>query len=168
MFLATGCLGQTQPKPISRQADSLKKFLRDYAGNPSFASDKPTHHSFAFVDLKDDGTQEAVVYFTGDGWCGSGGCTTLILAPTGSSYTVITKITITRPPVCILASKSNDWHDISVRVQGGGIVHAYDAKLPFDGKTYPSNPSIPPARRLVENADGEVAIPLGEKGTPLY
>lgn len=167
-LLAADYPGQTQPKPISKQTDSLKMFLRDYAGNPSSSGDKATHYSFAFVDLKDDGTQEAIVYLTGDGWCGSGGCTTLILAPSDSSYRVVTKITISRPPIRILASKSNGWHDISVRVQGGGIVQAYEARLPFNGKTYPSNPSTLPAQRLVGRAPGEVVIPLTRDEMPLY
>jgi hypothetical protein len=169
-FLAVGCLAQSE-RQLSSRDDSLKRFLQNYAGVPGSDEGRTTRYSSAFVDLNDDGTQEVVVYLTSDGWCGSGGCTTLILAPEGSSYRVVTKIPITRPPIRILATKSNGWHDISVRVQGGGIIHAYEAKLSFDGKTYPSNPSIPPAQRLTEKVAGQVVVPitaLTEAGTPLY
>jgi hypothetical protein len=168
-FLAAGCLAQPQHQPSSKQEDSLKKFLQNYVG--SSADNKTTQYSSAFVDLKDDGTHEVVVYLTGEGLCGSGGCTTLILAPKDSSYKIVTKITITRPPIRVLTTKSNGWHDITVRVQGGGTIRAYEAKLSFDGRTYPSNPSTTPARRLAEKAPGEEVVPvtaLTEGGTPLY
>jgi hypothetical protein len=169
MFLAASGLAQPQHKPSSDQMDSLKKFLQNYVGNSDH--DRATQYSSAFVDLRDDGTQEVIVYLTGDGWCGSGGCTTLVLVPTDSSYTVVTKITIVRPPIRILVTKSNNWHDIAVRVQGGGIINAYEAKLSFNGRTYPRNPSVPPAGRLAEKVAGEEVVPitaLTEKGTPLY
>ncbi len=168
MLLVACCLAQTQHQRSSIQEDSLKRFLQDYVGTPSSADNKTTLYFSAFVDLKDDGTQEVIVYLTGDGWCGSGGCTMLILAPKNSSYRVVTKIRITRPPIRILTTKMNGWHDVAVRVQGGGIMRAYEAKLSFDGRTYPSNPSSPPARRLVEKAAGEVVVPLAGEGTPLY
>ena len=34
----------------------------------------------------------------------------------------------------------------------------YEAELPFDGVSYPSNPSVPPARRLMEGTPGKIAI----------
>jgi hypothetical protein len=168
MFRADGCLAQAQRQPSSRKEDSLKTFLQDYLGAPSSADDKTTRYFSGFVDLNDDGTEEVVVYLVGDGWCGSSGCTTLIVAPRGSSYKVVTKITITRPPVRVLTTKSNGWHDIAAQVQGGGIIRAYEAKLSFDGRTYPRNPSTPPARRLVGKVAGEVVVPLTGDGTPLY
>ena len=169
MFLEANSLAQPQNKPSSDQMDSLKKFLQNYVGNSDH--NRTTQYSSAFVDLRDDGTQEVIVYLTGDGWCGSGGCTTLVLVPRDSSYTVVTKIIIVRPPIRMLVTKSNGWHDIAVRVQGGGIINAYEAELSFNGKTYPRNPSVPPARRLAEKVAGEEVIPiiaLTEKGSPLY
>jgi hypothetical protein len=169
MVLASTCLAQPQHRLSSDQVNSLKKFLQNYVGNSD--DDRTTEYSSAFVDLRDDGTQDVIVYLTGDGWCGSGGCTTLILVPKDSSYEVVTKITIVRPPIRILVTKLNGWHDIAVRVQGGGIIKAYEAKLSFNGRTYPRNPSVPPARRLVEKVAGEEVVPITaliEKGTPLY
>jgi len=169
MFLAASSLAQPQLKPSSGQMDSLKKFLQNYVGNSD--DERTTQYSSAFVDLRDDGTQEVIVYLTGDGWCGSGGCTTLVLVPRDSSYTVVTKIIIVRPPIRMLVTKSNGWHDIAVRVQGGGIINAYETKLSFNGTTYPRNPSVPPARRLAEKVAGEEVVPitaLTEKGIPLY
>ena len=161
-------LAQPQHEPNSREEDSLKSFLQHYVGTLTSDEDKTTEYFRAFVDLKDDGTQDAIVYLTNDGWCGSGGCTTLILAPKDCTYRVVAKIMITRLPIRILATKSRGWHDIAVWVQGGGIQPGYEAKLSFDGKTYPRNPSVPPARRLIGKVAGEVVVPLTARGTPLY
>jgi hypothetical protein len=45
-------------------------------------------------------------------------------------------------------------------VQGGGIQPGYEAKLSFNGKTYPKNPSVPPAQRLTQQAVGKVVVPV--------
>ena len=135
---------------------------------PASDEDKTTEYRCAIVDLKDDGTQEAIVYLTNDGWCGSGGCTTLILAPKDSTYEVVTKIMITRLPIRVLATKSHGWHDIAVRVQGGGVLRAYEAALSFNGKSYPISPASHRARRLTEKVAGKVVVPLTATGTPLY
>lgn len=168
VFLTSSCLAQPKHPQNSGQEDSLKEFLRDYLSSPKSGVGKDTRYSPAFVDLRDDGMQEAIVYLTGNGWCGSGGCTTLILTPRNSSYDVVARITVVRLPIRVLTTKSNDWHDITVRVQGGGVIHAYDAKLPFNGQTYPSNPTVPPALRLSKEAEGKVVMPLGVVATPLY
>jgi hypothetical protein len=112
----------------------------------------------AFADLNGDGKAEAVVHLTSNAWCGSGGCTTLILVRDGDSWRILTEISITRPPIRALTAKSNGWRNIAVWVRGGGIQPGYEAELRFDGKTYPSNPSAPPARRLTAKADGETLI----------
>ncbi len=171
LFAAT-CLGQARPQqpaaPFSTAKDSLKTFLQTYVRTPSSNSDKTTQYFSAFVDLNGDGTPEAIVYLTGQSWCGSGGCRTLILARNRSSWRIVTHITITRPPIRVLSNASNGWRNIGVWVVGGGIQPGYEAELRFDGKTYPSNPSMPPARRLAGKATGKVVVRSSQSGTPLY
>ena len=147
-----GFPAQSKEETHLNKQESLKNFLRDYLKDPA------TRYRSAFVDLHDDGAQDAIVYLTGQSWCGSGGCTLLILASDGPSYRVVTKITIVRPPIRILATRSNGWYDIGVQVRGGGIQPGYEADLPFDGKAYPNNPSVPPARKLGNKGIGKVAI----------
>jgi hypothetical protein len=167
VLLVASCLAQQQHQPSATQDSSLKKFLQGYIGVPT-DENKTTRYSAAFVDLRDDGTQEVIVYLTSKVWCGTGGCTMLVLAPDGPTYRIVTRITVTRPPIRILDAKSNGWHDIGVQVRGGGAQPGYEAELPFDGKTYPRNPSMLPARRAVKNAAGEVVVPYTAEGTPLY
>lgn len=162
---------QTQPQPNSKRDDTLKTFLQNYLADSRSDSREPTRYSPAFVDLRDVGTQDIIVYVTGSFWCGSGGCTMLILAPKGLSYKVVTKIFAARSPIRILKSKSNGWHDISVTERGGyggDAPYTYEAKLSFNGKVYRISPQDPATPRLVENLPGDIVIPATEEGTLLY
>jgi hypothetical protein len=168
ILLIAGCLAQSMARDHSGREENLKRFLQNYDGHPISASERSTRYAAAFVDLKDDGTQEVIVYLIGHSWCGSGGCSSLILAAKGSSFKVITKTTVTQLPIRVLFTKTNGWHDLGVEVGGGGIQPGYEAKLRFNGKKYPSNPSVPPAQRLRKKAEGKVVISAETKGTPLY
>ncbi len=162
-LLVATCLAQAQRKPdapASPAEESLRRFLQ------TFDDDKTTRYIAGFRDLNADGTPEAIVYLMGK-WCGSGGCNTLILTRDGSSWKIVANIRITRPPIRVLTSTSNGWRSIGVWVQGGGIQPGYEAELRFDGKTYPKNPSVPPAHRL-KNPAGEVVIPSAQNRVPLY
>lgn len=164
VFLTAVCFAQ--PQKNSKQDESLRKFLQDYLAVSRSDDREPTRYSSAFVDLRDDGTQEIIVYVTGDFFCGSGGCTTLILAPKDSSYRVVTKMSTTRSPIRVLETKSNGWHDISIMKRvwyGEGNIYAQEEKLSFNGKYYRTS-----AQRSVEKIPGEVVIPATGLGLPLY
>lgn len=150
------------------QEDPLRRFLQNYVGSPESNEGKATRYFAAFVHLRDDNMQQAIVYLMNDGWCGSGGCTTLILDPKGSTYRLITKVMTAWPPIRLLSTETNGSHDLAVRVQGGGVAKAYEAKLPFNGKSYPTSPSMPPAQRLTTEPAGEVIVPASVVGEPLY
>ena len=92
----------------------------------------------------------------------------IILATEGTDYRLVTRSTVTRLPVRVLASKSHEWHDIGVVVAGGGIQPGYEALLPFDGKSYPVDPSMPPARRLDGKVQGRIVISATAEGKPVY
>ena len=104
--------------------------------------------------LNDDGVKEVIVHVTCQSLCGTGGCPTLILVPLKSSFRIVSRIGITRPPIRVLESKSNGWHDITVWVQGGGIQPGYEADLPFDGESYAPNPTVPPRTCRVRRLRG--------------
>jgi hypothetical protein len=152
------------------QPNRLTEFIQKYLGEPypPFEQQRATRYSSAFVDLRDDGTKEVIVYLTGREWCGSGGCIMLILTSEGPSYRVLTKTTATRLPIRVLVTKTNGWHDISVVVAGGGILPGYEADLTFDGKTYPLNPSVPPAHPLAGEVRGKTVVSVTAKDKPVY
>lgn len=165
---ATNCSSNAQT--TGNRGNSLKAYLQNFVGesDPSLEKDKQTEYSAVFVDLKDDGSKEVIVYLSGQAWCGSGGCTMLIVAPQDQSYRVVTEVPITRLPIRMLATKSNGWHDIGVVVAGGGILQGYEAKLSFDGRRYPHNPSTAPAHRLNTKVKGTVVMPSTVVAEPLY
>lgn len=142
--------------PAETPDAALNAFLRNYLGQ--LQPDEVPTFQRAFVDLNGDGKNEAIVYFT-DRWsCGSGGCNMLILTPNRNSYRLVTRTTITQLPVRLLTTTTNGWRDLSVGVRGGGISPGYEARLRFNGRKYPSNPSVPPAIALTGNASGKVLI----------
>jgi len=129
-------------------------------GVAAFVRDqKLTRYSLALTDLNGDGHPEALIYAmaTTEGGgqsdlCGSGGCDLYVLSLTSTGYQQVTDISISRTPIRVLPTISHGWHDLGVVVAGGGIMHAYEARLRFDGHSYPSNPTTPPATRLRKKA----------------
>jgi hypothetical protein len=156
---------RAQPKtdtPALAAEKSVTKFLQ------ARYRDKTTQYIAAFTDLNGDGTPEALVYLIGSEVCGSGGCNLLILEKNGDSWKIVTRTTVTQLPIRVLSATSYGWHNITVWVQGGGIQPGYEAELRFNGKTYPGNPSAPPAQRLKRKAAGKVAIDSKQTSRHLY
>jgi hypothetical protein len=138
--------------PASADEQSVRKFLQTQV------EDKETRYVAVFRDLNGDGVPEALAYLLGNEWCGSGGCTLFVLQKSGSSWKAIGTMTVTNPPIRALEKTCNHWHSLGVWVQGGGIQPGYEAELCFDGKTYPENPSVEPARRTSTKLRGRVLI----------
>ena len=99
----------------------------------------------ATADLNGDRADEIILWSQEPTMCGSGGCVLFVLTPQGRRYRVVTRMTVTRPPIRVLATSTRGWRDLGVRVAGGGITRPYEARLRFDGRSYPRNPSMPPA-----------------------
>ena len=101
-----------------------------------------------------------LVLMADPGWCGSGGCTLFILVPAGDGLAELSSATLVHPPVLVLDTRTNGMPDISVRVRSDSYPGdgAKFVALPFDGRTYASNPTMPPAYLLPRLPDGEIAI----------
>jgi hypothetical protein len=131
---------------------SLPKFIA------SWSKEEAPRFRSALVDLNNDGANEAIVLMEGRDWCGSGGCTLLVLNRSRGDWKLISKMTITNTPIRVIQRSKNGWSSLGVMVRGGGIMPGYEAVLDFDGKKYPSNPSIVP-RSTGKPQDGTVIIP---------
>jgi hypothetical protein len=138
-------------------------------GADAFVRDRHlTRYAVGLADLNGDKRPEALVYAMattqGGGTadlCGSGGCDLYVLALDAKGYRKISTITLTRPPIRMLAQTTHGWHDLSVVVAGGGIGPAYEARLRFDGARYPGNPTVPPATRR-DTGPGKAAPRFGK------
>lgn len=148
---------------VDNPTGALKVFLKTYEHNWTHGE---TRYAVAWKDLNGDGRPEAVVYLTSNAWCGSGGCTLLVLERAGDRFIVRGRTTITRAPIAVLPSTSHGWRDLVVGVGGGGEPYG-QVVLPFRGDRYASNPTLPPARRLGRHAAAEVLITDEDQGAVL-
>ncbi|NQX38248.1 hypothetical protein SAMN05421820_101261 [Pedobacter steynii] len=86
-------------------------------------------------DLNEDGKTEIFVGLTGPYFCGSGGCTFLLLNHEGEK---VTQFTVTDYPVIIAKTKTKGWKDLILSSAGKNHL------MKFNGTGYPSNPSVQP------------------------
>jgi hypothetical protein len=155
-----------QPTPPPPSEQSLRAFLQtrfhdDRANYPD------TRYVSAWTDLNGDGRPEAFVYLISGAYCGSGGCNLMIFTPDGRSWRQVADMSVTNPPIRVLDSRTRGWNDISVFVAGGGA-RGYPALLAFNGRSYPGNPTVAPARRLRSAARSREIIRANDPGQPLF
>lgn len=131
---------------------SLPKFIA------SWSKEEAPRFRSAFVDLNNDGNKEAIVLMEGSDWCGTGGCTLLVLIRSRGEWKLVSKMTGTKTPIRVVQRSKNGWSSLGVTVRGGGIIQSYEAVLDFDGKKYPSNPSMI-GRSAGKPLNGTVIIP---------
>lgn len=106
----------------------------------------------ATVDLNGDGQHEVVTYVAGPMVCGTGGCPVFVFTPRETGLMLVSRLTVVQAPVRVAATSTNGWRDLVVGIGGGGI-ESGNALLRYDGKTYPSNPTVSPAEP-VASLDG--------------
>ena len=87
---------------------------------------------YSQVDLNEDGSLEILVGLTGPYFCGSGGCTVLLLTNHGD---MITRFSVVKYPAYLGQESSNGWKNL-ILFSGGK-----NRTVQYNGTTYPSNPS---------------------------
>jgi hypothetical protein len=161
---------QRRPGPPEAQRSSLEAELHDFL-QMHFRDYRRTspdaRYVAGFADLNGDGRPEAIVQVFASSACGSGGCNLHVFGFGPRGWTMVSTMTVANAPVRALDTRSRGWRDLSVRVAGGGI-RGYDAQLRFNGRAYPGNPSIPPARPLTRPAPGQLLIAENDRGRPLF
>jgi hypothetical protein len=105
------------------------------------APDPLPTYQHELVDLNADGLQDAIVLISDPDYCGSGGCTMVVFQGTAQGFKYISRSTITNPPILVLSELRHGWHTLAVSVRGGGA-GPNQTLMRFDGKKYPSNPSV--------------------------
>lgn len=124
----------------------------------------PANRRVALADLDGDGRSEALVYLRGGDWCGSGGCTLLVLRRQRGDWLKVSQIPATRLPIRLLERRHHGWRSLQVHVAGGGGA-AHDAVLDFDGRHYRGNP-MPRAATPAANPAGRTLIDGAPDGMP--
>ena len=116
-------------------ANNLRNFLvNEYLKNDiSLLQKSDRKFQFYKVDLNADGNDEIFVRFLTPYFCGTGGCTFLLLDKYGE---IITEFTVMRAPIFIESIKENGWSLLLVKDSG------VFKELKYKNGTYPSNPSM--------------------------
>jgi putative lipoprotein len=157
---AAGCSSVTTAPSVSDQAlgAAIREALDGYEGDFRYYA-RP-------VDLNGDGRDEIVAHVVSPMYCGTGGCPTLVFTQHDGGLRKVSYVSITRPPIVAAETTSNGWRDLVVHVSGGGILPGYDARLRFDGRSYPLNPSVPPAEPVKGAVTGTVLVTNADLSTP--
>lgn len=85
------------------------------------------------INMDADPLEEVFVLFMSPYFCGSAGCNLLLL---DDNLDLVTRFTVTRPPIFIEQTREHNWRSMMVYSNGDW------RELRFDGTTYPSNPSV--------------------------
>lgn len=125
-----------------KTADLIRLTLKDLYKDDlakNFIDDNSKKFIFFEYDLNEDGKKEILVGLTGGYFCGTGGCTQLLLDNQGN---VITQFSVSGNPVLIDTNKTNGWKDLFIY---SGSKYRI---VKFNGKTYPTNPSTLPELKV--------------------
>lgn len=166
-FMLGGCSGKdstpeiknplTPPPPAVIDPDDF--VLKESVLSIMKETGGPLNSGYIFrrVDLNDDGRRDALVLFkTPYGfWCGTHGCTMLVMQAHNEVFTLVSAIQTVRPPVYISEYKTNGWKNIVLRVSGRST-KAKNVAMQFDGKSYPQYPDV------VERISGEEFLTVKE------
>lgn len=139
--LALGACTTTATAPSPAAADAARDV--DHFALQAYPDAGSIDYALAWQDLDGDGADEAIVYLTGPYFCGSGGCSLLVLTKAGAMWREVGKVSTVRTPIAVLATRSHGWRDLAVKVAGGGGPVG-TVLLRFDGAAYPGNASLAP------------------------
>ena len=149
---ATNNAMPTEAAPPPPPADPRRAQVMGAVVKTVGAVDQSGRTAIGYADIGGDEREEALVYLADPDRCGSGGCSLIILTPSGTSWRKLGQTTVTRLPVHRLRTRRDGWNDLAVGVGGGGGPSGI-ALLRFEGGRYPSNPSLQPIlNRLPEGA----------------
>lgn len=132
IFLSTTGFSFAQNKSVP---EGIIAYLKT---NYNDASETSRHFIYNAIDLNDDGKTEYLVGLIGGDWCGSGGCTMLIL---DKNYKLNTRMTVVEYPVYVGSPGGKEvtkgYSNIYIQNRDGSV-----AKMTWNGKKYPANPSV--------------------------
>lgn len=139
-------------------ANKIKHYLTtDYLKNDiEFMSKEDRKFQFQTVDLNNDGQQELFINFITPYFCGSGGCTLLLL---DHDWKTITRFTVTSTPIMIEHNKEQKWSVLMVNDDGVW------KDLVFKNGKYPGNPSLL-SKSKVDAPSGHAQVIFSDEFSP--
>lgn len=121
---------------IAKHDDKQAEIRHRLYGSPLVVADPSSYEfRYALVDLNGDGIKDAIVYFTQQQYCGSGGCTMEIYQGTKAGFEFLSGTLRVSPPILVLTGSVHGWKSLAVRLREGG-----SGVLNFNGRRYPLSP----------------------------
>ncbi|HMS66443.1 MAG TPA: hypothetical protein PKD83_14460 [Ignavibacteria bacterium] len=152
--ILTSCSGNISSYAPQSTDDQMSGKIAKFLANDYFKKDikfipaDDRRFRYFAIDINGDGIQEYFIHLFTPYFCGSGGCTFLII---DNKENVISKFTVTEAPVYVSKEKENNWNVLYL-MSGGKY-----RKVVHNNNSYPGNPS------LLETTDykpgpGDIAI----------
>ncbi|MBF2052679.1 MAG: hypothetical protein IGS03_04340 [Candidatus Sericytochromatia bacterium] len=154
--------------PASRTAsfsvEALQNSLREILAADLASLDANTRRfEYARVDLNGDGRKETFVRFVNPTFCGSGGCSYLLL---DADLQLRQRFTQIDPDggLVVMTAQQHGWRDLVVVHSSGG--NSGPRRLMFDGQQYPANASMAPEHQpsMEEDEDPDIVYLFSQAG----
>lgn len=121
---------------VAQAPSPLVNAVRDYAARVG-ADTRTQEFRHALTDLDHDGVDDALVLLLGADWCGTGGCTLLVLQGGQNGFRLVSASSVTEEPVRVSTrERRHGWSSLIVNSRKGEVL------MRFDGQRYPSNASV--------------------------
>lgn len=139
-------------------AEVVGRWLREYYLQEEISALQADDRKFQLypIDLNKDGKQEVFIRFLSPYFCGSGGCTFLLLT---DQLKIITRFTVTRAPIFVEPTLKNGWPILLVKDNG------VFKELVYKEGSYPPNPSVIP-KAPYDAPNGHAQVLFGEQAQP--
>jgi hypothetical protein len=131
-----------ETQPDAKLEAALLAASPDYTRSAVQASGSEARYAYGRVDLNGDGAEEVLAILMGSIFCGTGGCSLLLLKDENDGYTVMNTFPISRLPVIVSNQKTAGWSDLVRPEYGGGVERSY-VKHVFDGSRYVQAERLP-------------------------
>ncbi len=126
---------KAEPEGKDNTAEKIKTFLTDNYLKNDMKTLQDIDRKFQYheVDLNHDGKNEIFVRFMSPYFCGTGGCTFLLMDP---NMNIITQFSVTKAPIFVEQTDKNGWSILLVKDSG------VFKELIYENDSYPNNPSV--------------------------
>ena len=122
----------------------------------TYAKDDALPLRYASATHGEGEAQLTFVYLIGPEYCGSAGCSLLVLHRTGDTFDLLGKVSTVDTPVRVLETTTNGRPDLAIRTRGEGV-SIVDKLIPFDGRRYLWSPNVAGARDI-QNPGGQIVL----------
>ncbi len=129
-------------KPDARIEAAILRSSPDYTREIVEIGGQGGRYVYSRVDLNNDGREEVFVYLLGSIFCGTGGCSMMLLTEAEGGYSLINNFPISRSPVIVSAGKTNGWSNL-IRLESGGGARASYVRHTFNGREYTEQERMP-------------------------